>query len=215
MRAMVDLRAVVDIKDVYLMAGFVDPVDDAIGAAAGAVTSGERPEQRLADAMRVDREGGIAKFEYSSGNALWEPLGDCSPRGRLEANLVSLLRFDGQVPVARRRARSCRTVAMSAPGSPRSKAAKLSEIRVTASLSPRISRVISRPSRSSTDTKTASGSPFRVSVIRSCCCRTRLASSDRRALASESGTGVAAMLMVRSIGQTSLFSDQRALLGRS
>jgi hypothetical protein len=44
MRAMVDLRAVVDIKDVYQVAGFVDPVDGPVGAAAGAVTSGERPE---------------------------------------------------------------------------------------------------------------------------------------------------------------------------
>jgi len=208
MRAMVDLQAVVDIKDVYQVAGFVDPVDDPVGAAAGAVTSGERPEQRLADAMRVDRERGVAKLEYRSGNAFREPLGDRSPCGRLEPDLVSLPRFDGQAPVARRRARSWRTVDMSAPGSPRPKAARLSEMRATASLSPRISRVISRPSRSSTDSKTASGSPLRVRVIRSCCWRTRLASSDRRALASDSGTGVAAMLMVRSIGLASLFSDQ-------
>lgn len=72
----------------------------------------------------------------------------------------------------------------------RPRAARLSEIRVTASLSPRISSVISRPSRSSTDTRTASGSPFRVSVIRSCCSRTRLARSDRCVLASGIGTGV-------------------------
>src|SRR5215471_3866536 len=97
---------------------------------------------------------------------------------------------------------------MSTPGSPRPKAARLSEIRVTASVSPRISKVISRPSRSSTDSKTASGSPLRVRVIRSCCWRTRLASSDRRALASDSGTGVAAIVMVRSIDPVSLFMDQ-------
>src|SRR5580704_9518504 len=208
MRAMVDLQAVVDIKDVYQLAGFIDPVDGPVGATAGTVTSGERPEQRLADAMRVDRERGVAKLEYRSGNAFREPLGDRSPCGRLEPDLVSLPRPDGQAPVARRRARSWRTVAMSAPGSPRSSAARLSEMRATASLSPRISRVISRPSRSSTDSKTASGSPLRVRVIRSCCWRTRLASSDKRALASDNGTGVAAMLMVRSIDLTSLFLDQ-------
>jgi hypothetical protein len=36
-----------------------------------------------------------------------------------------------------------------------------------------------------------------VRVIRSCCWRTRLASSDRHALASDSGTGVAATDMAR------------------
>lgn len=106
MRAMVDLRAVVDIKDVYQEGGFIDPVDDPVGASPGTVTSGEGPEQRLADAMRVDRERGIAKLEHGSGNALREPLGDRSPCGRLEPDLVSLLWFDGQAPVARRRARS-------------------------------------------------------------------------------------------------------------
>ena len=39
-RTVIDLRAVVDIKDVYQSAGFVDPVDDAIGSAAGPVASG-------------------------------------------------------------------------------------------------------------------------------------------------------------------------------
>jgi hypothetical protein len=58
-------------------------------------------------------------------------------------------------------------------------------MRATASVSPRISRVISGPSRSSTDSKTTSGSPLRVRTIRSCCWRTRLASSERRALASD------------------------------
>jgi hypothetical protein len=45
----IDLGAVVDVEDVGHPAGVVDPVDDAIGAAPGAVTTGQRPEQRLAD----------------------------------------------------------------------------------------------------------------------------------------------------------------------
>ena len=36
-------------------------------------------------------------------------------------------------------------------------------------------------------------------VIRSCCWRTRRASSDRRAFASDSGTGVEATVIVKSI----------------
>jgi hypothetical protein len=41
-----------------------------------------------------------------------------------------------------------------------------------------------------------------------CCWRTRLASSDRRAFASDSGTGVAAMPMDRIMSPTSLYLDQ-------
>src|ERR1019366_5508808 len=71
----------------------------------------------------------------------------------------------------------------------------------------RISRGSSRPSRSSTDSRTASASPLRVRVIRSCCWRTRRASSDRRAFASDSGTGVAAIVMVRNIACISQILD--------
>ena len=208
LRAVVDLRAVINIENVHNAAVLVDSVNDAVGAAPGAVTTRKRPEQRLAYLLRVHRERGITELQYRSGNGLREPLGDRSPCGRLEPDLVPLRRIGGHAPVARRRARSWRTVAMSAPGSPLPKAARLSEIRATASPSPRISRVISRPSRSSTESRTASASPLRVSVIRSCCWRTRRASSDRRALASESGTGVAAMLMVRSIDPPSQPLDQ-------
>lgn len=208
LRTVVDLRAVVDIKDVDHVAVLIDPIHDAIGAAPGAVTPGKRPEQRLADPLRVNRERGIAKLQHSGSNSFGKPLGDRSPCGRLESDLVPPPRIGRHVPVTRRRARSCRTVAISAPGSPRPRAARLSEMRATASVSPRISRVISRPSRSSTDSKTASGSPLRVRVIRSCCWRTRRANSERRALASDSGTGVAAIVMVRSIDLTGLYLDQ-------
>src|SRR6266516_6307909 len=210
LRAVVDLRAVVNIEDVDNAAVLVDPVDDAIGATPGAVTTGERPEQGLADPMRVDRERGLAELQHGGGNGFRKPLGDRSPCGMLETDLVALRRFGRHAPVTRRRAKSWRTVAMSAPCSPRPRAARLSEMRATASVSPRISKVISRPSRSSTDSKTASGSPLRVRTIRSCCWRTRLASSERRALASDNGTGVAAIVMVRSIDFASLFLDQHS-----
>jgi hypothetical protein len=41
--AIADLRAVINIEDVDNAAVLVDPVDDAVGAAPGAVTARERP----------------------------------------------------------------------------------------------------------------------------------------------------------------------------
>lgn len=190
------------------MFALVDPVDDAISAPAGAMAARERPEQWLSDSLRIDSESGFAELKDRSGHGLRKSLGDGSPGGGLKPDLVWPPGFGRHPPTARRRARSWRTAARSAPGSPRPSAVRLSEIRVTAALSPRISRVISSPSRSSTDSRTASGSPLRVRVMRSCCRRTRLASSDRRALASDRGTGVAATVMVKSIDQVGQLSDQ-------
>ena len=204
----VDLRAVVNIEDVDDTAVLVDPVDAAIRATPGTVATGQWPKQRFAYTVGIDRESGIAELKHGRSNGFGKPLGNRPPRSRLKPDLVPLRRFARHVPVTRRRAKSWRTVAMSTPGSPRPRAARLSEMRATASVSPRISKVISRPSRSSTDSRTASGSPLRVSVIRSCCCRTRLASSDRRALASDNGTGVEAIVIVRSIDATSPPLDQ-------
>ena len=78
----------------------------------------------------------------------------------------------------------------------------------TASESPRISKVISRPSKVIDREQDCFGLSVAVKVIRSCCWRTRLASSDRRTLASDSGTGVAAIDMVKNIGRVSLILDQ-------
>lgn len=43
LRTVVDLRAVIDIENVDHAAALIDPVDDAIGAAPGAMTAGKRP----------------------------------------------------------------------------------------------------------------------------------------------------------------------------
>jgi hypothetical protein len=206
---------VVNIEDVHNVLVLVDPIDDAVGAAPSAMTAREWPEERLSDAVRVERKRGIAELKHGSRNGFRKSLGNRSPCGRLETDLVPLRRVSGHAPVTRRRAKSWRTVAMSAPGSPRPRAARLSEMRATASLSPRISKVISSPSRSSTDSKTASASPFRVRVIRSCCSRTLLVSSERRALASDNDTGVAAMVIVSIMDLTSLFLDQTIVRGAS
>ena len=113
---MVDLGAMIDVENVNDAAAFIDPVDDAIRAARGTMTAGQRAEQRLADPVRVDRECSLAELQYRGGNILRKPLGDRSSWGGLEPDRVPLRRPGRHLPVARRRARSWRTVVMSAPG---------------------------------------------------------------------------------------------------
>jgi hypothetical protein len=79
-----------NIEDVDNMVFLVDPVDNAISAAQGAVTASERPKKRLADPVRVDRQRGIAKFQHGRRNGFRKSLGNRSPGGRLETNLVPL-----------------------------------------------------------------------------------------------------------------------------
>ena len=69
-RAVVDLRAVVDVEDVDGAIGLVDPVDDPVGAAAGSMTAGQGTEQRFANAVRVDGQGGLAEFQHRGGDCL-------------------------------------------------------------------------------------------------------------------------------------------------
>jgi hypothetical protein len=42
----------------------------------------------LADPVRVDRKSGTAELQHDGGNGFREPLGDRSPRGSLETDLV-------------------------------------------------------------------------------------------------------------------------------
>ncbi len=119
----------IDVEDMDSVAVLVDPVDDAVSAAACTLASGEWPEQRLADPVRVYRQRGVAELQHSGGNRFRERLGDRRSRGRLEPDFVPLRSFGRHEPVMRRRARSRRTVLMSAPGSPRPSAARLSEMR--------------------------------------------------------------------------------------
>ena len=61
----------VDVEDVDGTGVLVDPVDDPIGAAPGSVTACEGAEQRFADAVRVDREGGFTEFQHGGGHCFW------------------------------------------------------------------------------------------------------------------------------------------------
>lgn len=60
---MVNLCAVVDVEDMDGADVFLDPVDDPISTAPGSVTASQWAEQRLANAVRIDRERGLAEFQ--------------------------------------------------------------------------------------------------------------------------------------------------------
>ena len=96
----------IDVENVNDAAAFVNPVDDAIGAAPGPMTTGQWPEQRLTDPVGVDRKCSLAELQYCSGNTLRKPLGNRSPCSGLEPDLVLLPGSCRHLPVARRRARS-------------------------------------------------------------------------------------------------------------
>ena len=68
----------VNVEDVDNATVLVDPVDDAVGAAQGAVTASEGPEQWLADPLWVNRKRGIAELQHGGGNGLRKPLDDRS-----------------------------------------------------------------------------------------------------------------------------------------
>jgi hypothetical protein len=59
----VDPGALVDVEDVDGAVVFVDSVDNPVGAASGSMAAGQGAEQRLADAVRADGEGGFAELQ--------------------------------------------------------------------------------------------------------------------------------------------------------
>jgi len=80
-------------EDVHNAAALIDAIDDAIGAAPSAMTTGQRSEQRRANSVRIACKRGIAELQHGSGNGFREPLGDRSPCRKLETDLVSLSRL--------------------------------------------------------------------------------------------------------------------------
>jgi hypothetical protein len=52
----------INAEDVNGTTAFVDPVNDPVCTAPGAMAASQRAEQRLADAVRIDRERGITDF---------------------------------------------------------------------------------------------------------------------------------------------------------
>jgi len=152
---------------------------------------------------------GIVELGHCGGNGFREPLGDRSRCGRLKPDLIPLPRVrlsrasvaaPDQV-VANGGQVGARLTALQGSQALRDARTGLA---VAEDFQRRLQafKVIDR-------SRTASGSPLRVRVIRSCCWRTRLASSDRRALASDRGTGVAATHMAANIGRTGLVLTRR------
>ncbi len=78
----------VNVEDLHRSGGFVDAVDDPVGAASSAVAAGEWSEQRLADSLWVGRERLLAEFQYGRGNGLGQAVGDRPPCGGLEPHVV-------------------------------------------------------------------------------------------------------------------------------
>lgn len=86
----VDVRAMVDIENVDRSSRFVDAVHDSIRATQGAVATGERPEQWLADSLRVVGQRTVAELQHGRRHRLRKPSADRAPGGRLESDLVAL-----------------------------------------------------------------------------------------------------------------------------
>jgi hypothetical protein len=97
-RAVVDVAAVNNVEDMDDAGGFVDAVHDPVGATPGSVAAGQRAEQGLADAVRIDRKRGIAEFQDGRGDGLGQPRGDGAPGCGLEADVIPLPRWDGHLP---------------------------------------------------------------------------------------------------------------------
>jgi hypothetical protein len=80
----IELRTVVNAEDVDNPVVFLDPVDDTVGPAPGAVTFREWPEQWLANSVRADRKRGITELQHPGGNGFRKPLSNRPPCSRLE-----------------------------------------------------------------------------------------------------------------------------------
>jgi len=96
----------INVEDVNDTTAFVDPVNDPVCTAPGAMAASQRPEQRLADAVRIDRERGIAEFQHSRRDSFREPLSDRTPRSGLEPDLIPICRLGCHAPLVRRLVRS-------------------------------------------------------------------------------------------------------------
>src|SRR5262249_44711620 len=124
----VDIGSVVDVEDGDRSGVVVDAVDDAVGAASGPLAAGQKSEEGFAYAVGVDGQGLLAELQHGGGDRFGQSVGDGPPSGGQETEVVALRRLvlGAHPPVARRRARSARTVARSTPVSPSLSAARLS-----------------------------------------------------------------------------------------
>jgi hypothetical protein len=96
----------INVEDVNGTTAFVDPVNDPVCTAPGAMAASQRAEQRLADAVRIDRERGSTEFQHRGRDSFREPLSDRAPRGGLEPDLIPVYGLGCHAPLVRRLVRS-------------------------------------------------------------------------------------------------------------
>jgi hypothetical protein len=79
----VNVSAVVDIEYFHGPFFLVDPVDDSISSPPRPMTSGQRPEERLADPARAQCQRHVAKLDDRGRYGFRQTLGDGPAGGKL------------------------------------------------------------------------------------------------------------------------------------
>src|ERR671918_1336864 len=163
-----------DTNNGHATALVVDPVDDAVGAAAGAVSVMVWGTQSLAHPMRIVQQRADDQLVRGEGDGVGKLLGELATGRGSNDQVESFIVHAG---FRRRRIASARACSVSP--SPRASSASEAASWVSASLSERMAMVSSRASRSSTESSTAEGRPWTVTVTRSWWAFTLLTSCDR------------------------------------
>ena len=145
----------------------VNPVDDAVGAAACAEPIGQRRQQSFADTMRFPQQGTSHELICRCCHCLRQALGECTPDCRRGPQNVWFLRGLVAHFSAGPRCRIASASSSAETVSPRASSASDSIRRRVVSASRRIASVSSSCSRSSMATRTADGRPWTVTVTRS------------------------------------------------
>jgi hypothetical protein len=81
----IDVQPVVDVEDMHGPRAVVNPINDPICAATGAVAARKRAEERFANAVRIDGECARAELEHGGCHGLRQALHEGAPGTGLES----------------------------------------------------------------------------------------------------------------------------------
>src|SRR5579859_1553893 len=195
----VDIPTMIDVDHRDGAGGVVNAIDDPVGTPPSTEPVIQRGKQVLAYPVGFADQGPGHEFVCRDRDRLRQPFAERPAHGEGGPQLV---RFGGGLLAhaaedRRRRMASARSSAAST--SPRASSASDSASRRSVAGSPRTDSVSSNRSRSSTDSSTADGRPWTVTVTRSWWSWTRPTSSDRCVLTSPSGN----VVMVKSMTKNS------------